>query len=63
MRIFTPEQKARLRRQRAEWRKRNADVLNMKRRHRRATDPEYAERCRQSVRDCVTRKAMLKEAA
>jgi hypothetical protein len=63
MRVLTPEQKAKLRRQRAEWHRRNADVLNMKRRHRRATDLEYAERCRKYVRDCRAQKAMLKGAA
>jgi hypothetical protein len=63
MRVLTPEQKAGLRRQWAEWHKRNADVLNMKRRHRYATDPEYRALCQRRVRNCRAQKLRLKEAA
>ena len=62
-RIFTPEQTARNYANQKKWRKANADVLNLKRRNRYATDLAYRTLCQWRVKNCRAQKLRLKEAA
>jgi len=62
-RILTPEQTARNYANQKKWRQANADVLNLKRRNRYATDAEYRALCQRRVRNCLAKKVLLKEAA